>query len=255
MPELPEVETTLRGLEPVLTRQKLAGAVVRERRLRWPIARNLNSLVRGQRVLGLRRRAKYLLVELERGHLLWHLGMSGSFRVVPPSLPAELHDHVDFLIADGPTVRFNDPRRFGSIHYVRGDPAEHRLLSQLGPEPLADEFDGHYLWTAAVNRKVAIKALLMNSHIVVGVGNIYANEALFHAEIHPQRAAGKISLKRMQRLANCVKQVLEQGNRTGGNYPQGFHRRRWPARLFPAISSGLWAGRVNPAVFVGDPYG
>jgi formamidopyrimidine-DNA glycosylase len=222
MPELPEVETTLRGLEPVMSQQTLAGAVVRERRLRWPIPRNLNGLIRGQRVVNLSRRGKYLLVELERGHLLWHLGMSGSFSVVAQSLAPETHDHVDFLIMDGPAVRFNDPRRFGSIHYLRDDPNQHPLLAKLGPEPLADKFDGDYLWTVARNRKVAIKAFLMNSHIVVGVGNIYANEALFLAGIHPTRAAGRISLARMGRLADCVKDVLRQAIAQGGTTLRDF---------------------------------
>ena len=149
MPELPEVETTLRGLDPIMRGQTLAGAVVRERRLRWPVARNLNGLIRGQRVLNLSRRAKYLLVELERGHLLWHLGMSGSFSVIAQSQAPGKHDHIDFLITDGPAVRFTDPRRFGSIHYLQGDPDQHPLLTRLGPEPLTTAFDGDYQWASA----------------------------------------------------------------------------------------------------------
>jgi formamidopyrimidine-DNA glycosylase len=222
MPELPEVETTLRGLEPVMAGQTLKGAVVRERRLRWPVPRNLNALVRGQRVQKLSRRGKYLLVELQRGTLLLHLGMSGSFHIVPPEQALRTHDHIDFLISSDTCVRFNDPRRFGSIHYLRGDPFQHPLLAKLGPEPLSPEFNGSYLWRAARGRRVAIKALLMNSHIVVGVGNIYANEALFLAGIHPTRAAGRIALPRMTLLVESVAKVLRQAITQGGTTLRDF---------------------------------
>jgi len=222
MPELPEVETTLRGLKPAMVGQTLNGAVVRERRLRWPVPRNLNALVRGQRVQGLSRRGKYLLVELQRGTLLLHLGMSGSFRIVASGQAARTHDHVDLLVGSATCVRFNDPRRFGSIHYLRGDPFQHPLLAKLGPEPLSAEFNGTYLWRIARNRRVAIKSFLMNSQIVVGVGNIYANEALFLAGIHPARSAGRIALPRMTRLVESVAKVLGQAIAKGGTTLRDF---------------------------------
>jgi len=222
MPELPEVETTLQGLAPVMLDQVIARAVVRERRLRWPVPRNLNGLIRGQRVLNLTRRGKYLLVELERGTLLWHLGMSGSFRIVAADLAAKPHDHVDFILGNAACVRFNDPRRFGSIHYLRGDPLQHPLLARLGPEPLGADFSGEYLWRSARGRRVAIKAFLMNSHVVVGIGNIYANEALFMAGIHPARAAGRIALPRMQRLVDSVRLVLNAAIAKGGTTLRDF---------------------------------
>ncbi len=216
MPELPEVETTRRGIAPVIKGRRIAALVVREPRLRWPIPRALAGEIAGQSVSGVRRRAKYLLIDLERGSLILHLGMSGSLRVLPPETPLVDHDHVDILFDSGVALRFNDPRRFGSVLWTNADPLTHPLLKRLAPEPLEEAFDGEYLYCASRGRRVAIKQLLMNSHVVVGVGNIYASEALFRARIHPRRAAGRLSREKLGRLARAIKSVLATAIRVGG---------------------------------------
>jgi formamidopyrimidine-DNA glycosylase len=216
MPELPEVETTLRGIEPHVTGRRIAALTVREPRLRWPVPETVGAAVAGQRIRGARRRAKYLLLDLERGSLILHLGMSGSLRVLPAESPVQAHDHVDLVLDSGLALRFNDPRRFGSVLWTVGDPLRHPLLARLAPEPLDPEFNGAYLVRAAAKRKVAIKQLLMNSQVVVGVGNIYASEALFRARIHPRRAAGRLGEARMRKLAAAIKRVLTLAIRVGG---------------------------------------
>jgi len=216
LPELPEVETTRRGIRPALSGRRVTGLILRERRLRWPVPRGLEDELRGQRVRGVSRRAKYLLIELENGTLIAHLGMSGSLRVVDPALPPLRHDHYDLLLDSGRCLRFNDPRRFGSLHWTREDPGEHPLLAGLGPEPLGPAFDAAYLKRRAARRRTAVKQFLMDQGIVVGVGNIYASEALFRAGIHPRRAAGRISILRYERLVEAVRAVLEDAIREGG---------------------------------------
>jgi formamidopyrimidine-DNA glycosylase len=216
MPELPEVETTRRGIAPATTGRRVVAAIVREPRLRWPVPHDLPTLLQGQRVAQVGRRAKYLLLHLDRGALIIHLGMSGSLRVLPADTPPLRHDHVDLVLDSGECLRFNDPRRFGSVHYTAVDPLTHPLLRRLAPEPLDAEFDGRYLARAARGRSVAIKQFLMNGLVVVGVGNIYANEALFRAGIHPRRAAGRISRERLERLATAVKEVLGEAIQSGG---------------------------------------
>ena len=216
MPELPEVETTRRGIAPVLEGRRIAALVVREPRLRWPVPRTLADEIAGQSVNAVRRRAKYLLIDLERGSLILHLGMSGSVRVLPPDTPLIDHDHIDILLDSGLALRFNDPRRFGSLLWTRADPLTHPLLERLAPEPLEDAFSGEYLYDASRGRRVAIKQLLMNSHVVVGVGNIYASEALFRARIHPRRAAGRVSRVQMAKLVRAIKRVLAIAIRAGG---------------------------------------
>jgi len=216
LPELPEVETTRRGIEPALAGRRVTGLILRERRLRWPVPRDLAGELSGQRVRGVSRRAKYLLIELENGTLIAHLGMSGSLRVVDPALPPLRHDHYDLLLDSGRCLRFNDPRRFGSLHWTREDPAQHPLLAGLGPEPLGPAFDAAYLKRRAARRRTAVKQFLMDQGIVVGVGNIYASEALFRAGIHPRRAAGRISILRYERLVAAVRAVLEDAIREGG---------------------------------------
>jgi formamidopyrimidine-DNA glycosylase len=204
MPELPEVETTRRGIAPHLQDQRVGQLQVHEPRLRWPVAPGIAAEVAGQTIRGVDRRAKYLLINLERGSLLVHLGMSGSLRVLPAGEPRRTHDHFDLLLAPaGLTLRYNDPRRFGSLHYLTGLVEEHPLLQSLGPEPLGDDFDAAYLHRSSRGRRVAIKLLIMNSHIVVGVGNIYASEALFCAGIRPGRAARSLS-----RLASNASRLL-----------------------------------------------
>ena len=216
MPELPEVETTRRGIRPSLAGRQVTGMVLRERRLRWPIPRGLPARLAGQRILDVRRRAKYLLIDLERGTLIAHLGMSGSLRVLPAGTPPLTHDHYDLVLESGRCLRFNDPRRFGCLLWVTGDAGRHRLLANLGPEPLERGFDADYLAARARGRRVAVKQFLMDQRIVVGVGNIYASEALFRAGVDPRRAAGRVSAERLERVVAAVRDVLRAAIRHGG---------------------------------------
>jgi formamidopyrimidine-DNA glycosylase len=189
---------------------------VRDRRLRWPIDAKIESAIRGQLVRRVDRRAKYLLIGSDAGTLIVHLGMSGSLRIVSPDVPPRPHDHWDLVIDSGKVLRFHDPRRFGSLHWALGDPLEHPLLAKLGPEPLSADFDAEYLYRATRKRTVAIKQLIMNSHVVVGVGNIYANEALFRAGIAPRRAAGRLTRAQAQALVQAIKSVLKEAIQIGG---------------------------------------
>jgi formamidopyrimidine-DNA glycosylase len=216
MPELPEVETTRRGLEPAVTGRRIVSLTVHEPRLRWPVPTDLPPQLAGQRITGTGRRAKYLLIGLESGTLLVHLGMSGSLRVLPADTPRLAHDHYDLLLDSGSTLRFNDPRRFGSLHYTREDPGQHPLLARLAPEPFDPEFDLQYLWQITRRRRASIKQVLMNSRLVVGVGNIYANEALFRARIRPRRRAQSLSRNEAARLVKAVRAVLSQAIKVGG---------------------------------------
>ncbi len=216
MPELPEVETTRRGIEPHAVGRRIVTLSVHEPRLRWRVEDDLPQKVAGNRILQARRRAKYLLLELESGTLLLHLGMSGSLRVLRGDTPRVAHDHFDLLLDSGNTLRFNDPRRFGSLHYTTGDPSEHPLLANLAPEPFDDAFNTDYLWRVTRRRRVAIKQLLMNSRLVVGVGNIYASEALFRAKIRPRRQARSLSRAEVARLARAVRCILAMAIRVGG---------------------------------------
>ena len=216
MPELPEVETTRRGIEPHAVGRKIVRLAVHEPRLRWPVAKGMPRQVAGQRILATGRRAKYLLFELDSGTLLLHLGMSGSLRVLPTATARKLHDHVDLVLDSGQSLRFNDPRRFGSLHYTSAPAHEHPLLIGLAPEPFDRRFNPDYLWSITRRRRVAIKQLLMNSHLVVGVGNIYANEALFRAHVRPQRLARSLSRAETARLVRAVRTVLRAAIRLGG---------------------------------------
>ena len=222
MPELPEVETTRRGIRPHILGHAITAVSVRERRLRWPVPRGLGKALSGQRVQGVERRGKYLLLYLDAGCLILHLGMSGSLRVLPAGMPAGQHDHIDIVFDNDHCLRLRDPRRFGSIHYTRGDPRQHKLLAGLGPEPLGAEFDGDYLYRRARGRKQAVKSFIMDSRIVTGVGNIYANEALFLSGIHPRRAAGRVSLPRYRELARDIKRVLKLAIDKGGTTLRDF---------------------------------
>lgn len=216
MPELPEVETTRRGIEPWVAGRLIEKVIVREPRLRWRVPGELADAARGRRVLDLKRRAKYLLFELENGTMILHLGMSGSLRVLPQPPAPLAHDHVDIMLDSGACLRFNDPRRFGSLLWTTDDPLAHPLLKSLAPEPLSEEFNADYLAKAAKRRSVAIKQLVMNSQIVVGVGNIYASEALFRAGIRPRRAAGRLKREEFAALVKSIKQVLKEAIREGG---------------------------------------
>ena len=216
MPELPEVETTRRGLEPHVVGRRIVALKVHEPRLRWRVPRTLPAKLAGQRIIGTARRAKYLLLELESGTLLMHLGMSGSLRVLRARTRRIAHDHYDLLLDSGSTVRFNDPRRFGSLHYTSGDPQQHPLLARLAPEPFDPQFDPDYMWRITRGRKTSIKQVLMNSRLVVGVGNIYASETLFRARIRPRRRALSLSREESERLVKEVRAVLSFAIEEGG---------------------------------------
>jgi formamidopyrimidine-DNA glycosylase len=190
--------------------------IVRDRRLRWPIAAKLEAQIRHQTVRSVGRRAKYLLIHLESGALIVHLGMSGSLRLVGSNTPPKPHDHWDLVLDTGRTLRFHDPRRFGSLHWTEEDPAKHPLLKKLAPEPLSPDFNADYLFRVTRKRAVAIKQLIMNSQLVVGVGNIYASEALFRAGISPRRAARRITKAEAQKLSRAIKAVLKSAIEIGG---------------------------------------
>jgi len=222
MPELPEVETTLRGIAPHIEGHKIQKVIVRDSRLRWPVPSGLDKKLHGHSITSASRRAKYLLLATDAGTVILHLGMSGSLRVVPVKTPAEKHDHVDFIFDNGLCLRLRDPRRFGSVHFVSGNPLEHKLLNKLGPEPLSKEFSGELLFTRSRNRKIAVKTFIMNNQVVVGVGNIYASEALFAAGIDPRREAGSISKARYLRLAKAIKKVIAAAIKAGGTTLKDF---------------------------------
>jgi formamidopyrimidine-DNA glycosylase len=190
--------------------------IVRDRRLRWPIAAKLEAQIRRQTIRSVDRRAKYLIIHLNSGSLIVHLGMSGSLRLVAAGTPAKPHDHWDLVLDNGRTLRFHDPRRFGSLHWTEDDPDKHPLLKKLAPEPLSAAFNGEYLFRVTRRRSVAIKQLIMNSQLVVGVGNIYASEALFRAGIAPRRAARRITKAEAEKLARAIKAVLKAAIKTGG---------------------------------------
>ena len=189
---------------------------MRERRLRWPIAAHFEAAIRGQTVRGVERRAKYILLRFDAGTAILHLGMSGSLRLVKPDIAPKTHDHWDIRIDNGWVLRFHDPRRFGSLLWTETDPAQHPLLKDLAPEPLSPEFDGEYLYRVTRKRSVAIKQFIMNSQVVVGVGNIYASEALFRARIAPRRAVRRLTRKQAFALAQAVKDVLSEAIKIGG---------------------------------------
>ncbi|MGC2047701.1 MAG: Fpg/Nei family DNA glycosylase [Gallionella sp.] len=262
MPELPEVEITRRGLAAHLTGLTIADVVIRNAKLRWPIPKNLPKLLRGCSIRSLKRRAKYLLMDCGSGTLILHLGMSGNLRILPAGTPAEKHDHFDLVLSDGSLMRLRDPRRFGAVLWHDGDVRTHPLLATLGPEPLEDEvstpsltlplmkplairlgrqttpakslvlqrggdsgvfgFNARYLHLATRGRSISIKQCIMDSHIVAGVGNIYANEALFRAGIKPQLAAGKLSLPRCAKLVEEIRATLAEAIKLGGSTLRDF---------------------------------
>lgn len=222
MPELPEVETSRRGIEPHIIDTQVQRIVVRNRRLRWPVSRTLDRSLLHQTVTSVTRRAKYLLINTSAGTAILHLGMSGSVVIVDRNTPSGVHDHVDIDFDTGKTLRFRDPRRFGSLHWSK-DPTQHKLLRTLGPEPLGDNFDGEHLYLKSRGRRVSIKQFIMNAKVVVGVGNIYASEALHRAGIHPKRAAGRIARRRFGLLSEAIKQVLSNAIRAGGTTLRDFY--------------------------------
>lgn len=216
MPELPEVETTRAGVAPHVAGQRVRTVIVRQPRLRWPVSEALARDLPGQTLHAVARRAKYLLFVADTGHVCLHLGMSGRLRIVAADTPAASHDHVDIVLENDAALRFNDARRFGSIFWLTGDPYEFSLLARLGPEPLSTAFDGAWLKARSAGRRLAVKSFIMDGAVVVGVGNIYACEALHAAGIHPRRAAARVSAARYEALANAIKRVLGQAIAVGG---------------------------------------
>ena len=223
MPELPEVETSRRGIAPWLEDRQISKVIVRDRRLRWPVPSEIDDLLPGQVIRALSRRAKYLLFETDAGTAIMHLGMSGSVRIIDAGEPPGKHDHVDIEVSDGKALRLRDPRRFGCLLWAE-DPAKHGLIANLGPEPLSEYFSGDYLWQSSRGRRVSIKQFIMNAAIVVGVGNIYASESLFHAGIHPKRQAGRVARQRMAALAAAIKYVLQTAIDAGGTTLRDFYQ-------------------------------
>ena len=222
MPELPEVETSRRGIEPWIVDRRIEGVTVRDRRLRWPVPRGIEGKLRGRTILSVGRRAKYLLINTDSGTAIVHLGMTGSVFIVDWDTPAGIHDHFDIELDSGKALRFRDPRRFGSFLFSKR-PVEHPLLAKLGPEPLGAAFDGEYLWRKSRGRKVSVKQFIMNAHVVVGVGNIYASESLFLAGINPKRAAGRVARQRYELLAGAIRDVLSRAIQAGGTTLRDFY--------------------------------
>lgn len=223
MPELPEVEVSRLGITPWLEGVVVQRVIIRHPRLRWPIPAEIH-LLEGQPLHKIERRAKYLLLYSTLGAAILHLGMSGRLRILPAGTPAEKHDHVDIELANGKLLRFHDPRRFGALLWTSEDPFQHPLLKNMGPEPLTETFSGDYLWQRSRKSITAIKPWLMNNHVVVGVGNIYANEALFMAHIHPKRSANTLSHEECLLLVKAVKEVLARAIEQGGTTLRDFMR-------------------------------
>ncbi len=223
MPELPEVETTRRGIISHIQDRQLTRIVVRESKLRWPVPSSLQQVLPGQTLNSLARRGKYLLLAFDHGTLIIHLGMSGSLRILPADTGPVKHDHVDLIFGDR-CLRYHDPRRFGALLWTDADVRQHPLLSHLGPEPLNPDFDGNHLHHAASRRRIPVKTLIMDGRVVVGVGNIYASESLFMAGIRPDRACNRISRKRYSRLADSIRQVLNAAIAQGGTTLQDFQQ-------------------------------
>jgi formamidopyrimidine-DNA glycosylase len=232
MPELPEVEVVRRGLEPHLAGRKIANAIVRNSKMRWGIADSLPQELAGCRIMRVARRAKYLLLECDRGTLIVHLGMSGSLRIIDADRVAGKHEHFDLVLDNGVALRLKDARRFGAVVWHPGKLDQHRLLASLGPEPLPESFTGESLHRQLRSRKAAIKQALMDSKVVVGVGNIYASEALFHAGINPKIAANRIGLARCARLAGAVRKTLLSAIRAGGSTLRDFADERGRSGYF-----------------------
>ena len=222
MPELPEVEVTRLGISSHLLKQKITEVVIRNRKMRWDIPTTFRKNTINQIIHKIDRRGKYLLFYLDQGHILIHLGMSGSLRIVKPTTPVTKHDHVDIIFLTKNILRLHDPRRFGAIIYTKKNPLQHKLLKNLGQEPLNTQFDGSWLYQRSKNSRQAIKTFIMDNKNIVGVGNIYANESLFLANIHPKRKACNISLKRYQRLADTIKTVLTRAIAQGGTTLKDF---------------------------------
>ncbi len=223
MPELPEVETTLRGITPFVDKQKIKTINIYNASLRWPIDQLIANELKNKVVLNTARRAKYLLLHFKNGTLIMHLGMSGSMHIVEQKTPLQKHDHFELVFCNGKSLRLRDPRRFGAVLWTSDDWQEHKLLKSLGPEPFDENFTGEYLHKLSRKKSISIKSFIMDGHIVVGVGNIYASESLFLAGIHPTQAAKKISLNRFNTLVKSIKSILQQAIEKGGTTLKDFN--------------------------------
>jgi formamidopyrimidine-DNA glycosylase len=222
MPELPEVETTCRGITPHIINQQIQTTIIRQAKLRWPIPDDLPELLSNSFIHAVKRRAKYLLLEFDKGHVLIHLGMSGSLRIVDNGQAFGKHDHIDLVFYNEKALRLTDPRRFGAVLWLGKSPFRHFLLNKLGPEPFSEKFNGSYLYECSRNRKLSVKQFIMDQQIVAGIGNIYANEALFFCGIRPTRRAGNISKKRYHDLTESLKTILEKAIKQGGTTLKDF---------------------------------
>lgn len=222
MPELPEVETTLRGILPHIKQQVITHVVIRKHHLRWPIPSKIQQILPGKKIVDAKRRGKYLLLQTNNGTIIIHLGMSGSLRILPINSPHNKHDHVDIIFHNNKILRFTDPRRFGAFLWTEDNPYNYSLLKNLGIEPLTKNFSGKYLYLRAQSRHASIKTLLMDNKIVTGIGNIYANEALFAAEIHPLAPANSLSIACMQNLVKEIKKILRLAIKRGGTTLKDF---------------------------------
>ncbi|MGQ3888413.1 bifunctional DNA-formamidopyrimidine glycosylase/DNA-(apurinic or apyrimidinic site) lyase [Legionella sp. CNM-1927-20] len=223
MPELPEVETTRLAISPYLINQIIKQVAIRNSQLRLPVSTELQKVCPGQKIEAVHRRAKYLILILSKGYILIHLGMSGHLRLVTASTLPDKHDHIELTLKNGVVIRYYDPRRFGLWLYLTEDPAGHKLLSHLGPEPLTDDFNANYLFKNSQGKKQSIKSFLMDNQIVVGIGNIYATESLFLTGIHPSKPAGMLTIEQLTKLVNSIKRVLQQAICYGGTTLRDFY--------------------------------
>lgn len=252
MPELPEVETTRLGIAPHILGQSVSQLIIRQPALRWSVLESLPQLLAGQRIDSVARRGKYLLLGAQSGTVILHLGMSGSLRIVLPGTAHQKHDHADFIFANGRILRFHDPRRFGAILWTADDPSEHPLLKLLGPEPLHEDFSGDYLYEMAQECKTAIKTFIMDSRIVVGIGNIYANEVLFEAGIHPKRICGRVSRYRYRALADSIRSVLSAAIALGGTTLRDFVNEKGSPGYFQQTLK-VYGRKAQPCPRCGTP--
>lgn len=223
MPELPEVETTVRGIRPHIKDRFIGKMIMHEKRLRWPVDVPVEC-IEGYQITDVSRRGKYILISVDTGTLIWHLGMSGSMRISSPSRPLEKHDHVEIQFDHNRILRFRDPRRFGSLFFTTDDPFQHWLLRKLGPEPLSEAFNTAYFYALCQKRQASIKSIIMNSHHIVGIGNIYASEALFRAGIRPTRTAASLSKQQLSQLVSMIKTTLQAAIDCGGTTLQDFNQ-------------------------------
>lgn len=222
MPELPEVETTKRGIEPLILGQAVQNVIVRTDKLRWPIPKSLKRYLKNQTIDSVERRAKYIFLNTDNGSVIIHLGMTGSLRVIDSDTPLQKHEHIDVQLANGKVLRYKDARKFGAFLWTRDNPHSHHLITRLGPEPLSRTFNADYLFASTRKRKAAIKTHIMNQNIVVGIGNIYASEALFKAGIHPTKAAHRVSKEKLKLLVKTSKQTLRAAIKQGGTTLQDY---------------------------------